>query len=482
MALSLRQFQRDGVSFLLKKRRAVLADEMGLGKTAQTIFTCRSIPLSADEVTVIIAPKTLGRVWKNEFIKWNPLAKVEILTGSRMDKCAKLLMSSDTKYFITTYESLDSLMDVLLTKKIKTFVFDEAHKLKNRDAKMHKAASKLQKAFPKSYCFLLTGTPIMNRAEEMWSILHMMDPEQYSSFHQWANRHLKTDTSYIPNKGWITQYNVPRDPEAFREYASQYILRRLKKDNIDLPDKTFVTHDVELEGDQLKHYESMRDAYYMEWQSAEGIGQQVTATAIIAAITRMKQLALSVDLIRDRDTLDWQHKPLHGAKIEALEELVDEAVSSGQKVVVFSQFAQATIRLANQFKALGYKTEVMTGDNTDNQRNDAIERFQDGDAQVFFVGTQVGGVGITLTSASVAIFLDLMWTPAMNAQAADRLHRIGQKNPVTIYYIKAVDTIEDYILSILSKKEELFELVMPADSPSMKQQLEGNWRSLLGKQ
>lgn len=478
--LTLRNYQNDGVQTLLKRKRTILADEMGLGKTAQIITATKFIPCADDEVWIIVAPKTLGRVWANEVIKWYPTAKVEILKGSKVNKGMQIQLTK-AKYICTSYESLQSLLELLKTRKIKGFIFDEAHKLKSRTAKMHKAAAELNKAYPSAYLFFATGTPLMNRAEELWSLLHMIDPMQYSNFEHWANQHLKATETYIPGVGWKKQHDVPRYPEAFKDYVSTYILRRLKADVVELPEKTYVTHDVELEDEQLKHYETMRDMYYMEWSTSETEGGQITATAIIAAITRMKQLALSPDLIRDRDNPNYKTMPLRGAKIDALEELLEEAVSSGQKVVVFSQFAQAMIRLHHQFSK-HYKCEVMTGDNTDLQRDAAIKNFQEGDSQVFFVGTQVGGVGITLTSASVAIFLDLMWTPAANSQAADRLHRIGQRNPVTIYYIKAVETIEDYILDILSKKEELFEMIMPEERfNELNTQLSSNWRSLLGK-
>lgn len=478
--LQLKDFQKAGVQTLLKKKRHILADEMGLGKTPQTICTVKWLP-KAEGKWIIVAPKTLGRVWKNEIDKWYPQAKSVIVKGSRVDKGVQI-MSTDAKFIILTYESLDSLLEVLMNHvEIAGFIADEAHKLKSRDAKMHKAFAKLQEKFSDKYLFLLTGTPLMNRVEELWSLLHMIDPGQYSNFHLWANSHLKEDKTYIPGQGWVKQYDIPRNPEAFKDYVSTYVLRRLKKDNIDLPDKTYVTHECELEGEQWDLYCSMRDSYYIQWEAEEGAGNELTATAMIAAITRLKQIAISVDLLRDKDKMDHLTLPLTGAKIDAVEELIDEAVSSGQKVVVFSQFAQCMQRLAYQFRNK-WKCEVMTGDNTENQRNDAIKRFQEGDSEVFFIGTQVGGVGITLTSASVCIFMDLMWNPALNAQAGDRLHRIGQKNPVTIYYLKGVDTIEDYILGVLAKKEELFEMVMPeARFDNVTRQMVVNWRQLLGK-
>lgn len=476
--LKLKNFQNEGVYKLLQKRRHILADEMGLGKTAQAVSATKWVPGIGK--WLIVAPKTLGRVWANEVKKWAPSEEVCILKGTRGEKCIQA-MTTTAKFIVVNYESLYSLLDFFNLQNIDWagFIFDEAHKLKSRKSKMHRAASELMQLYPDKYCFCLSGTPIMNRAEELWSMLHMIRPLEFTNFHSWAAYNLKEDTKYIAGKGWIRQYNVPRNVEAFKDMTLQYVTRRLRKDCVELPPKTTVFMDVELEGEQLAHYESMRDAYFMEWESVEAEGRQVTATAMIAAITRMKQIAISTDILKDKDNPYAKTKPLSGAKIDAMEELIEEAIESGQKVVVFSQFATVLQRLYNQFKYT-WNCAVMTGENSADQRDAAIEGIQGGDAQVLFLGTQVGGVGITLTDASVCIFLDLMWTPASNNQAADRIYRMGQEKPVTIYFIKAVDTIEDYILGLLAEKEVLFESIMPEGSEdNLANKLIGDWRSLL---
>lgn len=523
MILTLRDFQKDGVVHLFNKRRTILADEMGLGKTVQTLFATQMF-LNRDPMDInkklpwlIIAPTTLGAVWKNEIKKWYGKDKKSItVKGNRAEKMAilsgfdpKTSMAHNADFVICTYESLHALLPIITTQKWAGFVCDEAHKLKNRDAKMHKACSEIQKKFPKVPLFLLTGTPIMNRAEELWALLHMLDPEQYSNFHTWANHHLKdrswsdeyADKNEDSNRGsWAKQFLVPKNREAFRDYFSTYCLRRLKKDNIDLPEKTKVIHSIELDLDggdptadegtaayekykksQRGIYDTMRDSYFMEWEAEEGEGREVTAAAVIAAIIRMKQIAISPDLIIDSGKADQYSLPLRGAKIDALEELLDECVEAGQKVVVFSQFEQCVTRLHNMYKSK-YNCEIMTGKQSQLQRENAVDRFQNNeDSQVFFIGTQVGGVGITLTSATVCIFMDLMWNPALNDQAADRLHRMGQRSPVTIYELEAEDTIEQHIRGILEEKQQLINDVMPNTEYDEDRRPMQNWRMLLGK-
>lgn len=478
--MNLYNFQKDGVKFLLQKKRAILADEMGLGKTAQAITASKYLANGPKEKVLIVAPKTLGRVWVSEIAKWAPGSKVLHLNGTASKKGVELLLT-EAKYVICTYESLYSIEEMLKLVQIGCFIFDEAHKLKNRNAKMHKAAISLVQEFPLAYVFCLTATPLMNRAEELWALLHCIDPIAYSSFHNWAQYWLRTDEIYIPGKGWCKQYNVPRNPEAFKADVEQHMLRRLKIDAIDLPEKTFVTHEVELEGEQLQHYLTMANNYYMQWEGDEKEGNEITATAIIAAITRMKQIAISADLLKHKDLPNSDNIPLTGAKIDALEDLIYDATQGEGKVVVFSQFAQAIKRLHRQFSSLGYNCGRVTGEDTEKQRAESIAKFQDGNTQILFVGTQVGGLGITLTAAQTAIFMDLMWNPASNSQAADRLHRIGQRNAVTIYTLKAVNTVEDYILKLLLDKEELFNSVIPAARfESLNRKLEQNWRTLFG--
>lgn len=468
--MELFEHQVSGVEFLVNKRRACSWDDMGLGKTPQAIIALKELKSNC---VLIVCPSSIKKNWAREIERWNPGKRIVTLDGMRAKRLWTLHEASKKPphYLIMNYEQLQLHLDELLHLPFNGMIFDEAHKLKNRKAKMHDAAAMLCRRFSKIPCFCLSATPILNRVEELWSMLHMIDPNGHSSYWEWVQRHFhhaKALNVFAQGgkeaQRWkITVTGGPRDEVAFKEEMSNYGIRRLKDDVLDLPPKMFETLELDLEGAQKKMYDQMHEECWLELNS----GKEVVAPIWIAMVMRLKQIALSPDLLDD--TTD----EIRGAKIEALQEIVED--SGDQQIVVFSQFSTAVRRLHKKFNNLGYSVGHIMGSDSETARQATIDKFQAGNIKVLFVSTLAGGIGITLTAGRIAVFMDLLWTPALNAQAADRLHRIGQKGTVTVYTLQASNTIEEYIQQVLANKQALFDATIPEDR-SMR-----NWKEILRK-
>jgi len=446
-------FQQEGIEWMAKKGRCILGDDMGLGKTVQALMSAR---LQKRKRVLIVCPKTVRQVWAREIVKWlGPDVKYEIVRGTKMRRITQ--MQDQTNVFtICGYEQLRSTEAAFLDIDWDGFIFDEAHRLKSRKAQTPQSAMMLVRRNRMSMLHFLSGTPFLNRPDELFNMLNLVNPVVFSSYWDFVDTHMITYKTRTP--GGVKKKVVKlKNPEAFKAMLAPYMLRRLKRDCLQLPEKTHEVIEVELEGSQRKMYESMRDMMVAQIREDREIG----AAGILAQITRLKQIAVSHHL------LEKGQNNIEGAKTEALIDLLEDV--GEQKVVVFSQFADCVRRLYRVLTGLGYNCAILTGEQNDRERQEAIDSLQREDgAQIFLASTQAGGVGITLTAASIAVFMDLLWTPAMNAQAEDRLHRTGQHNPVTIYRIRAVDTIESWIEALLGAKQSLFDAAIPVESLAVK--------------
>lgn len=452
-------FQEDGINFLKRRKRCILADDMGLGKSMQALYAMNECP-TQDGPVFIVVKRTLRTNWKRELQKWLPDESFTVVRGTRVVR--KIIMfgaENDGKkvnYYIISYDHFRRHMDELLKLPIGGLIFDEAHVMKNRDAKISQVAFAVNNSHRMIPMFLLTGTPVMNRPDEIWSLLHLISPTEFSSYWNFVDTYIGSEMVWT---GGSYQRVANKSCQAnLVELLSPYILRRLKKDVLDLPEKVYETIEVELEGEQLEHYNTMRDEL-VAYISAD---HEVNATIILSQWLRLKQISVSHNLLSKSDDR------LEGAKIDALFELLEDC--GDQKVVVFSQFKEAVTRLSKSLKLKGINHTLLTGDTKDqendeiNERQKAIDTFQnDPECKIILVSTLAGGMGINLTAGSVAIFLDLWWNPAVNRQAEDRLHRIGQHNPVTVYSLETRDSIEQYILAILGDKEAMFDATIPVE-------------------
>ncbi len=451
---TLYDFQRVGTKFLAENNGAILADDMGLGKTITSIAACDHINASK---ILVICPATLKINWKNEIQKWLPGTTTQVLNGNKKKQLEQV--KSDAKFIITNYASIreksrkkvngewtkvdNPLFEELNGKGFDVIILDEAHRAKNRKSQQTKALYKISKNIDRVYH--LTGTPIMNKPDEIWSLLHIIDPVKYSSFWNFVRQYCE-----ITKHRFGTDIGEAKNPKEFREMLAPLMIRRLKEEVIeDMPDLTINQQQVKLEGKQRKLYEQMEKNMIAEL----GEKEKVAAPIIITKILRLKQISVSAELLKDEPELKHFKK---SAKIKALMDILEGA--GEQKVVIFTQFKKAAKMVAKHLKNEGCEYGIIHGDVSQNERQAEVEKFQnDPNCKIFIATIKAGGLGITLTAGNIAVFLDKDWVPANNTQAVDRLHRIGQKDSVNVIELLAKDTVEEYIEELLEKKQKTFD-------------------------
>ncbi len=432
MTLQLMPHQIEGVGFLRGHPRALLADEMGLGKTAQAIVAAKVLKGQV----LVICPNSLQYNWGAEIDLWDPGATWHVCEGSVADKLHQLHTRMD-RYLIVNYAAVQR-MQRGLKRTFATLIVDEAHRIKNRLRQSKSGRVSTSGAVQllgrrAANIYLLTGTPIANRPDDLWSLLNILDPKAFRSYWRFCEEYCKV---YHNGYGWIV--GGLRNEQGLQEVLKPYMMRRLKSEVLDLPEKLVRRVWVELEPGDRKAYEQMRKHYLAELTT-----RTVSAPTALAMVTRLKQILVSRGLLESALT------PLSGAKADAVLDIIED---DGQ-VVVFSQFSTAINALSLRLQREKIEHVVMTGDTPLERREEAIRAFKGG-TQVLLATIGVGGVGLNLTCANTAVFLDLPWSPALVEQAQDRLHRIGQQNTVTIVELLARNTIDQYILRLLNEKQD----------------------------
>ncbi len=442
-AKKLYPYQRIGVKFLVEAERVILADDMGLGKTPVSILACKEAGLSK---ILVICPNSLKDHWHNQVLKWEDYYIPVVVEGSKKKRLETLeSLPTENVFVIVNYELVreKDYYEILEKYKWNAIISDESHVLRNRKTKQTKTVTSLTKK--SRYLFLLTGTPIMNRVEELWSLCHMAYPNEYTSFWNFVKKHADAR----PGKyGWIIN-SEPTDPKKLREEIEKFYIRR-EKDEVrkDLPPRTHQAIWVDLEGEQERVYREMEQDAVAILAPAEVL----TAPIVLAQITRLKQMAVSQDLVSEDPGV------IHGSKIQALMDIIE---GTNQKIVVFSQFAKAMKLLSDMLNKEKIGNALYVGKLKVEDRKKELERFrEDKSCRVFLSTFGVGGVGLDLTAASIVVRIDKWWTPAVNNQAAERVHRDGQTKPVTIIDILAKDTVDEWIEEVLDKKTSIIDLVV----------------------
>jgi SNF2 family DNA or RNA helicase len=432
-------YQKAGIKFLVKGGNVILADDMGLGKTLQAIGA--SVLLKAKKV-LVICPNSAKYNWAAEIAKFAPTANYIVVDGNRQERARILQSKSRFMFYIINYDALPTLSEVAQSLKPDIIILDEAHRIKNRKTKRSRAVKKI----PSRYKFLLTGTPLMNRVEELWSLLKFIEPTRWPSYTTFVN-------TYCAKGGYQNREIVGyKNLGELQEKLGRIMLRRRKDEVLkDLPDKVFQDYYVDLDAKTMAIYrqaEQQTIAYITENKS-------IAINGIFAKLTRLKQIAVAPEI------LGAEHK---STKIIECEKIVDEILESGQKVIIYSQFRRVTDYLERLFRARGIKLVHVNGRVDAQQRKVLVDEFQNNpECQVFIGTTQSCKEAITLTAASYVIFMDKLWNPADNNQAMDRCHRIGQKNTVNVISLIAKHTIEETIEKRLEDKQDLFNAVIESD-------------------
>ncbi len=421
-------FQVIGAQFLAKRKHALLADDMGLGKTVQAIAALRFLFASGViRNALIVCPANLRANWAREFGRW-----AEDVACLRVDGDAasrRVLWASRAHVWVTSYDSL--VRDVgscgLRGMEFDVVVLDEAQRIKNPSTKTAATVTSLQRTV--SWC--LTGTPIENRFADLWSIFGFV--------------HAGAREDWYENDDW---YSV----EGIRDAIAPYFLRRRKAEVLpELPPKRVVDRILELTSRQ-------RRAYAEAWDSGRAVilegarKREVTFTHVFALITRLKQIC------------NFDAATGASCKFEHLQDVADSVIDAGDKLIVFSQFVE-TIRFLERH--LGeHRPFVFTGsDMTQRQREDALRGFDEAPhGALLLISLRAGGVGLNLQAATWVVHFDRWWNPAVESQAEDRAHRIGQTRELTVERLICYDTIESRIHAIQEEKRRMFAAVMDAEA------------------
>lgn len=481
--LELFPHQKEDSLWMSQTKRCINGSQMGVGKSACTIQAVKNLKSTRN---LIICPASLKKNWQNELFMWYPDAPTFVLSGPPKQRQATLdEFSKYSGFLITNYEQIAPRksggkyvstfeFDAIRSFKMQTMIVDEAHMLRNRKTQMYKGAFELSKGIPN--LFLLTGTPFMNRFGDMWTLAHMINPAKYSAY--WAGwiDHPVWGCGHVVNRyGGYEPNQRSKNPEAFKREIEPFFRRRLKEDVLkDLPEKTYQRLWVDLFPEEKRVYDQMEADWLatlkaLEYKNEKGESEgeenkTVAAPVIIAQITRLKQFCISPDLAIM--PVEKNVKLGHGyntAKFRALLELLQ---STDQKFVVFSQFERAITLGMMMCAKHGIKAVRHTGVENERAKNEAIQTFkEDEDCQVIFLTIRSGGLGLNLTESSNCVFLDRDWVPAMNEQAAARIHRPGQKHKCVIYEILVENSIESWLVEekLKGKSDMIKEIIRQSE-------------------
>jgi SNF2 family DNA or RNA helicase len=427
LAAELRPYQRDGVNWLCFLRTvglgALLADDMGLGKTIQALC-------ALEGRTLVVAPTSVLHNWAAEVRRFRPALRLAVYHGDRrsIDRSADITL--------TTYAILRLDADRLAAESWDTILLDEAQTIKNPDSQVAQAAYALQGRFR----IVLSGTPVENRLDELWSQFHFINRGLLGGRNDFLERYARPIAMGIPGSA-----------EHLRERIRPFVLRRLKREVApELPPRTELELRCQLTAEEREVYDTVRAAALREVVDRLRGGGSVLAA--LEALLRLRQAACHPGLIPGREAES-------SSKVRLLMETLDTIVAESHKALVFSQWTSLLDRVEPHLEASGIGFTRLDGSTRD--REAVVSRFQDeAGPPVLLVSLKAGGQGLNLTAADHVFLLDPWWNPAAEDQAADRAHRLGQERPVMIYRLVAEDTVEERILELQKVKRELAEAAM----------------------
>jgi SNF2 family DNA or RNA helicase len=438
----LRKYQKEGYNWLRTLDYlgfgGILGDEMGLGKTLQIITLLLS---KTGSKTLIVAPTSLIYNWENEFKKFAPSMRIAISNGSKEEREELIKNYREYDVILTTYNLLRRDLD-LYDMEFNYCILDEAQNIKNQTS----LSAKSVKDIKSKNRFALTGTPIENSLMELWSIFDFIMP------------------GYLYNeKTFTTRYHrrLEESPEIIEELnrlVKPFILRRYKKNVIkELPDKIEKRFIVPLSDEQKVVYETY--ANYVKdliQKKVEDFEFQKSKIEILSYITKLRQICLDPSVTMDNYSGS-------SGKIDALIELLEQSVEEGHKILVFSQFTSVLKNIGRILKEKHFLFSYLDGKVSSINRMKMVDEFNNGANTVFLVSLKAGGTGLNLTSADIVIHFDPWWNPAVEDQATDRAHRIGQKHVVEVIKLISSGTIEEKIVQLQDSKRELIDKILGDD-------------------
>lgn len=464
--------QADGIRALTQVMSKILADEMGLGKSLQAIVT-GVVGLNRSEATriLIVCPATLKGNWGDELDKHTTMTW-QILDGTPRQR-ARQLAEFDSQFLIVNYEQVKVHLEELNAMAFGLIIYDEAHILRHRPlsakalAAYRDAGKKPTGSSARAIAcsqlvaprhLPLTGSPMLNQVDDLWALLHRIAPRQFPNWHTFVNR-------YAVYGGYKDKQIVGvKNERELRELLKDHMIRREKKDCLDLPAKQRIVVKLDLHPAQRAMYDQAR--YEMKIDLPDG---ELEIKNALAKFLYLKEICGTTACMEGHDDVS--------TKLDRATEMVKEIIDNGEPVVVFTQFRTVLACARGRLEREGIGVDVLHGDVPTKDRVPLVRAWSEhaaaGRPRALLCMLQVGGIGLNMTAASKMIFLDKLFVPKLNEQAEDRIHRIGADTtkPVQIYELQMRNTIEQRIEMILRQKTTVFGAVVEVGNSEWKKQL-----------
>nr|WP_243250932.1 DEAD/DEAH box helicase [Clostridium sp. D43t1_170807_H7] len=433
---TLRNYQVTGVNYLLSLSEmnfgGILADEMGLGKTIQVIAF---LLYKKNKRSLVVTPTSLIYNWKEEFEKFAPSLNVGVIHGSKSVRNKILDNKEEYDVLLTTYGTIKNDIEFYKDEIFDYCIIDEAQNIKNPKAQN----TKIIKEINAKVKFALTGTPIENSLIELWSIFDFIMPGYLFDEKKFKKKFV--------NKS-------EKEVEELKSLINPFILRRLKRDVItELPEKIEKKYYVPMTSGQKLAYKNYMKEVKLKLKTAED--DNIT---IFSYLTRLRQICQDPILVNKDYTGD-------SGKLNVALEIIKEVIEENNKMLVFSQFTSVLKKIEEELNIREIRNKYLDGSTSAKERIKLVSEFNESkEPEIFLISLKAGGTGLNLTSAKFVMHMDPWWNPAIEDQATDRAHRIGQKNIVEVIKLIAKDTIEEKIIQLQEDKREIINSVMSDDS------------------
>lgn len=444
----LRHYQLDGMRWLCALRDngfgGLLADEMGLGKTLQVIAMLGN--WKNRKKTLIVCPASLVYNWNNEIDKFLPELPHRMIQGFPQERKQLIQKAADNEVLITSYELLRRDIEEYEDTHFSCQVIDEAQHIKNANTQNSQAVKYIKADFK----IALTGTPIENKLSELWSIFDYLMPGFFFGYETFKKRF---ETPIVRDNDDLMQQEL-------NQMITPFVLRRLKKDVLkDLPDKLEEVYYAKLDDEQKELYEAEVQKIKLTVGKQTDQEFKENKMMILAELTKLRQLCCCPKLLYD-------NYKSNSAKTDMCIDLIKNAIEGGHKILLFSQFTSMLDELTTILEKEKISYYLLEGKTPKKKRAEMVEAFQNDDVPIFLISLKAGGTGLNLTAADIVIHYDPWWNTAVENQASDRAHRIGQKNVVTVYKLIMKDTIEERILQLQNEKNDLANKILSGDGMS----------------
>ena len=448
----LREYQKAGLNWLYflfsHKINGCLADDMGLGKTVQTLALLHKLKSEKKlkNALIVVPVSTIGN-WKDEISRFTPGLNALSYHGQNRKTYIEGLKKSDI--IIISYSTLRNDIEIFKSFSFTYLILDESQTIKNAATKIFKCI----KLINSEHRLSLSGTPIENNTLELWAQMDFLMPGLLGSLKDFKKQYTRP----------IEEFYDELKTEILRKTIFPFILRRKKQDVAkDLPEKEEIIQYVEMEKEQRDVYNEIKKYYKNKVKKTlaeKGVGK--SAIDILTALLKLRQVAIFPFLANE------EYESIPSCKFEIFKNIIEDIIAEGHKVLVFSQFVKSLKRIEDYFKNMNLKYLYLDG--STRKRKEIIKTFQDDeDVRVFLISLKAGGLGINLTAADYVILFDPWWNPALEKQAVDRSHRIGQTKKVIAYKLIVKGTVEEKILILQEKKKKLIEEIVTGEKTIFK--------------